>query len=505
MTDTPASVQRDAERLAKQQAALDRDTEVRASQPDWLPEVTRLAVLSPIDYDQQRKSVAEVLGIRVDTLDREVARVRGGEVDDGQGRPVTFIEPEPWPEPVNGTALLDDLAATAGLYLVLPTHGFEVLALWVLLTYLADAVSVLPILVLHSPEKGCGKTTVMEFLSRLCWRARTTSNIHPAGLFRFIEKFQPTFLIDEGDSFLKGSDELRGIINSGHTRTSASVTRCVGDDYEPRDFSTWCPKALAAIGRLPDTIEDRAVILRMRRKGPGESVASLRHAGPDGFEALARRCRRFADDHRIAIGEANPTLPPTLTNRAADNWEPLCAIADAAGGRWPDLARTVAAAFVETQTGESLKTTLLTDIRDLFRNRGVDRLASADIVATLTGMEERPWPESSRGKPMTPRQLAGWLGDFGIKSRSIRLESGGTPKGYHLEQFEDAFARYLTPETPQRHNPGAARLPEDLEAPHECTLVADETGPESGPGLTCGGVADGQADAGRADFARVRL
>ena len=113
----------------------------------------------------------------------------------------------------------------------------------------------------------------------------SASNISSAALFRSIEKWVPTLLIDEADSFATKNDELRGVLNSGHTPQTAFVVRCIGDDSEPRIFSTWGCKALAAIGKLPDTVMDRSIEIRLRRALPGEVAEKIRHASPRQIRA----------------------------------------------------------------------------------------------------------------------------------------------------------------------------------------------------------------------------
>jgi putative DNA primase/helicase len=144
--------------------------------------------------------------------------------------------------------------------------------------------------------------------------------------------------VDEADTFIRDSDDLRGILNSGHTRELAFVIRTVGDDHEPRKFSTWGAKAIALIGGLKDTLADRSIEVALKRKLPGEHVERLRHADPEVLHTLARRCARWAADHAEKIRAARPSMPDGLHDRAQDNWEPLIAIADLAGGDWPKLA-----------------------------------------------------------------------------------------------------------------------------------------------------------------------
>jgi putative DNA primase/helicase len=171
-------------------------------------------------------------------------------------------------------------------------------------------------------------------------------------VFRTIEKFTPTLIIDEADSFLGENEELRGLINSGHTRKTAFVVRTVGDDHEPMRFSTWGFKAIAGIGKRAATIEDRAITISLRRKLASEKIEFLRSTVPSHFGVLARKLSRFAVDNMKQISEAQPDLPATLNDRAQDNWEPLLAIADAAGGHWPRSSRDAALAL-STGSAES--------------------------------------------------------------------------------------------------------------------------------------------------------
>lgn len=180
---------------------------------------------------------------------------------------------------------------------------------------------------------------------RLVLRRLPTANISAAALFRAVEAWAPTLLIDEADTFIRDSDDLRGILNSGHTRELAFVIRTVGDDHEPRKFSTWGAKAIALIGKLKDTLADRSIEVALKRKLPEERVERLRHADPEVLHNLARRCVRWAMDHAEEIREARPSMPDALHDRAQDNWEPLLAIGDLAGGSWPKLARTAALAL----------------------------------------------------------------------------------------------------------------------------------------------------------------
>jgi putative DNA primase/helicase len=232
-----------------------------------------LAKLPPIDYDRIRMSEAARLGVRVGTLDSEVAKRRPADLAQtvGQGQPLVLNDPTPWPDPVDGPALLNDLVAAFERYLALGPYASHALALWVLHAFALSVATSNPRLAITSPQKRCGKTTLVSVLSKLVPRPLPAANITPAAVYRAIEACTPTLLLDEADTFLADNHELRGVLNSGHTRATAFVIRSVGDDHEPRRFATWCPMATAAIGRLPATLMDRSIIIEMRRRRPGRA------------------------------------------------------------------------------------------------------------------------------------------------------------------------------------------------------------------------------------------
>lgn len=426
---------------------MNAPAELHTVVPNRRQAIIYLAGLSLIDYDQRREALADVLGCRASSLDDEVTRHRpkSATQNSGQGRVFEIKKPDPWPDPVDGAALLDELSNMFKAHVALPKHAEVTLALWVMHTYALSAADCTPILALTSPEPRCGKTTLLGLLSKVVYRPLTTANASSAALFRVIEAQSPTLLVDEADSFLPDNEPLRGVLNSGHTRETAYVIRCDGDNHEPRRFSTWGAKAIACIGRLPRTIADRAILIRLCRKLPGDKVSRLRDVAPGVFQSLAAKCQRFADDSLERLTRARPAIPESLNDRAADSWEPLLAIGDAVGKMWPELTRQAAEAAVNADTdSESLGVKLLADIRDLFSSRSVDRISTDDLVRTLGRMEERPWGDL-RGKPLTSRDVGRLLGLFGIQPGTIRLNDKRTAKGYNRDRFEDAFTRYLPP------------------------------------------------------------
>ena len=413
-------------------------TELRALLPE-------LAKLKPLDYSTRRACIAKQYGVSVGALDAEVSALREPE-ETAQG--LIFTDTAPADEAVSGAELLTDLRDIFKRYVILPDHAPEALAAWTVLTWTVDSFDLLAMLHVSSPQKRCGKSTLMGLLHELVRRALLATSATPAALFRLIEQHAPTLLLDEADAWMRENEELRGIINGGHTRKTARVLRVVGDDHDVASFSTFCPKVISGIGHVADTIEDRSITIGMQRKLPGDRIESMRGVT---FEPIRARCARWAADHEAALRDADPAIPDGLDDRAADNWCPLLAIADEAGGDWPELVRKAAMALSGRREDQSAAVLLLADIRELLKLRSDDPVPSAVIVDHLCALEGRPWPEWRHGRPMSPTGLARMLGKFEIHPRTVRTGSGtkATAKGYHREQFEDAFCRYLpAPGTP---------------------------------------------------------
>jgi len=411
--------------------------------------VKRLAALENLDYEKVRVGEAKKLGIRAGALDDAVAKARQAQqADSGQG--ILFPEVKPWPHPVDAAALLEEIRATFQRFIVADAHTGIAITLWIVFTWLIAWFKVAPLLIISSPEKRCGKTHTLDFIGRLSCRPLLASNISPAAVFRVIEAYSPTLVIDEADTFLKENEELRGVINSGHTRPTAFVFRCVGDEQEPCRFSTWAAKAIAGIGHLAPTLTDRAIEAPLRRKLPAETCERLRHADPDIFSRLASKLARLAEDCGPTIGAARPELPDALNDRAQDNWEPLLAIADHSGGAWPALARAAALAMADPENVPgSTPTELLADIKDVFSAKKLVRVHTADLLAALIADDTKAWATYSYGKPISAHQLGRLLGEFGVHSKDVKIDKVNR-KGYFLTDFEDAFTRYLvSPSTPQ--------------------------------------------------------
>jgi hypothetical protein len=346
---------------------------------------------------------------------------------------------------VDGKELFNELCETIKRHCIIPEKSETCIALYILFTYLHNSFVVCPILAITSASKRCGKTVLLTLISKLCHNKLIASNISPAAVYRSIDAWDITLLIDEADTFLNDNVELRGIINSGHTKDTAYVVRTVGERHTPDKFSTWCPKVIACIGNLKDTNADRSIEINLKRKKPNEKVVKLHLT--QNFEVLQRKCKRWADDNQDKLGAS--TYLDFLNDRAADNWEPLLSIAEAIGTDARDLAIQAAKALSVTEADDDFLGLLIADVLEAFGGDG--KLASYDIVKKLNDMEDRPWPEFNRGKELTVNKLARLLKPLKIKPKQARYGHNIT-RGYYKADFDDVAERYL----PKNSNPPAS-------------------------------------------------
>ena len=439
----------------------------RPFDPDML---ARLAIMRqgyPADYVRLRSKLKNEK-VRVTELDRVLSKTsKLGIWDDVQCSLLIFPAIEPWDAPVDGDDLLHHLVSAILHYVVMPMPSAVGIALWIVHAHCFNVFNRSPRLVITSPEKRCGKTTVLEIVGCLVSRPLQVSNATAAALFRTIHAHRPALLIDEADTFLPDNEEVRGIMNSGD-RPSGSVLRLVGDDHIPRQFGTFCPMAIAAIGRVPDTIEDRSIPVALRRRLPSEKITRFRDDRVDHLHELRRRVARWAADNSQQLRTADPEMPIELHDRACDNWRPLIAIADIAGGKWPKFARKAAkeltglsATQVEPQVGPNL----LADIKQLFDMRAAqpmdkDRISSTQLADLLNARPDSRWSGWSRGRGITSAAVARLLKGYDIVPTTVKLWDGSQPNGYKRKQFDDAFARYLTSPLASDASPNGSPLPQ---------------------------------------------
>jgi hypothetical protein len=384
-----------------------------------------------------------------------------------------------------GAPLLAELHAALRRYVVFPSpEAADAVTLWVAASHAQPAWEHAPRLAVVSPLKRCGKSRLLDIIAETCHAPLITVNATIAAVVRAIGQDPPTLLVDEADTLwgtrkqADNNEDLRGLLNAGHQRNRPMLRWDITTRTLDR-LDTFAMALLAAIGELPDTIMDRAVIVRMRRRGPGEHPApyrTRRDAPP--LHQLRGRLAAWARTHLAELERATPQMP--LEDRAADTWEPLVAIADLAAGDWPARARAaatlLAADAAEQDTDSSLGLRLLADLRAVFTDQ--ERMDSKTVLDRLCHLDESPW-EDLRGKRLDARVLATLLRPYAIKPKVIRL-GDATPRGYERADFLDAWHRYL---------PQPAQHPQQQGEPAGQTSCGPQTDRRN-PNATGGDVAD---------------
>ena len=407
------------------------------------------------------------------------------------------------PAATDGAELLDRLRAVLARYVVLPSdETADAVVLWIAATHAQPSWAHAPRLVIRAPEKRCGKSRLLDVVEGCCWHPLITVNASPAAVYRSLGTDDPpTLLIDEADTIFGpkadgANEDLRGLLNAGHQRNRPAI-RYNAARNEVEKIPTFAMAALAGIGAMPDTIEDRAVVIRMRRRAPGESVSPYR-ARRDGpaLRVLAAELNTWLRAHAAELERAAPEMP--VEDRAADTWEPLIAVADLAGGSWP--ARGRAACSVLTADHEStsdvpLRVRLLVDCRTAFGP--VPALPTVSLLERLVADPEAPWSTcGTRGEGITAAKLGRLLREYDITSANIRFPDGTQAKGYTQVDFADAWARYCPApepaETGVEEEPSQPSQPLHPRSARDGLTLWDGSSrptPQSRPSLTSNGTA----------------
>lgn len=381
-------------------------------------------------------------------------------------QPLRFNNPpfpvyEPHGDPVVLAELLDAISSTILRFVIVDKDQADAAALWVAHTYVADLFDVSPLAIINAPERACAKTLFQSVLASMSFRPLQASNATASALFRSVDLWTPTIFFDEADTFFKDSQDLIGMVNAGY-KAGGFVLRSEtkGDSFIPVSFSVYSPKSIAGIAldkHLPDSTLSRGIIFNMRRKLSHEAVDRLRFAEPGLFKQFASKLERFSLDYADKLRQARPVLPEQLSDRGQDNWEPLLAIAMCASDDW--FSRATAAAIKLSNASKESGSTgneLLADIQQVFEQRQgaySDKISTRDLIDALKAIEDSPWATYNHGHPLSPRQLSMQLSRYDIHPKTVRVSKYDTPKGYALEQFTDAFARYLSKHEPEAVDP----------------------------------------------------
>lgn len=367
--------------------------------------------------------------------------------------------------------------------------------LWIVHTHAMEAWENTPRLGFLSPEPGSGKSRALEVTELLVPIPVHAVNVTPAYLFRKVadEDGLPTILYDEIDTVFgpkaKDNEDIRGMLNAG-TRRGAKAGRCVirGKTVETEELDAYCAVAIAGLNDLPDTIQTRTIVIRMRRRSPNEQVEPFRRRvhQPLGHE-LRDRLADWIAPHVDELQQVWPDFPNGIEDRDADCWEPLFAIADLAGGDWPERARRSGVALVADAKGqarESLGIKLLADCHSAFTDVAANDLPTENLLITLNSYEESPWGDI-RGKALDARSLSRRLSKYGIKPHNIRVD-GRIVKGYSREAFHDSWTRYLAPAQPEPSATSATPLHDDPPDTSATSATSEPlTIPVEPSGLTC--------------------
>ncbi len=379
-----------------------------------------------------------------------------------------FPDIEPWPEPVDGVALADEIKGLFDRYLYLPNGASAAVTMWVLHTYGVDNFEITPRLYISSPMPGCGKSTLMDLVGLLSHRTLGVSNITAAAMFRIIAEHRPTLLIDEADTFLKANEDLRGIINAGYAQAGkVSRVETINKRQVVSLFPCYAACAIAGIGGTHKTIQERSVNIVMERKTPADSIERLRKREIRDITAdIQRKCLRWAQDRAEEISRVRPNMPLYMGDRTADIWEPLFAIAETISPEWLNRINSAAKALNKSQPNDdeaSLRFQLLADIKGIFDEHPSQQMfVSSWLVEELRRLEESPWDEYGYGRGLSVHSLAKQLKFFNILPQQKR-KSYDRHRCFIRADFEDAFSRYLPEETqapaqlepeqtPTRHN-----------------------------------------------------
>jgi hypothetical protein len=366
-----------------------------------------------------------------------------------QGVEVNIPEPDPWPEPVDGAAVLTRVVEAVQRHMAIRDPDAYLVALWCAHTHVFKAFTHTPRLAITGPAPECGKSVLLCGLVRhLVSKPFEADNISPAPFFRLAAAKQPTFLIDEVDAWLKEDSALPGALNNGWER-HGQVVRCEGDGFEVRAFPTHSPVALAGIGlgkKLTAATLTRCLTIELERALPGEVEQPFdqrRHDEP--LRVLCRQLARWTGDSEREIGQCDPQMPQGVLNRRADKWRSLFALAEVAGGLWPEWIKC---ALLSEEDGNTYtrEIQLLGDIRVVLAQGDYQPgIFTEELIAALCEAEDSVWADynfRAQDKRIKPRQLSNLLAGFKCKPDTIRRDTGRR-KGYYTDKLQTAIQRYL--------------------------------------------------------------
>jgi putative DNA primase/helicase len=413
--------------------------------------VEAAAKLKDGDFDRIKKQLSDRLGISARTFQSLVKafRLKGKAMAESESEGFKFPNEaiEPWDDPVDGEELFAEITALIKRHVVLSEAQVTAVACWIVFTYGYDSMTLCPQLLVSSPSKRCGKTTLLEAIMLLLLRPLAASNITPSAVFRSVEACKPTLVIDEADTFLngRGSDEMAGILNSGHRRATAFVIRTeeIGGKRLPVQFSTFCTKIIAMIKAPTDTILDRSIPIRLERRLSVQPVEPITVDAAEKATDTRRHILRWIKDNAGIVEYNENAIPITGNDRARQNWAVLAAFAKVLGPKAFEALTTAAIELADTADLEdNSEMDLLSDLRQIVSTSKSVVIQSALLVKALVKMAHRPWAEISSGRPLTENKLARMLRPYNLQP-SKHPDGVVWTRGYLITDLHRVFDRYL--------------------------------------------------------------
>lgn len=406
--------------------------------------IAELAKLDDMELTLSLRAVANEFGIPQKKILEYVTNHKQGEL---------IPNTTPYHEPITGQELYKALYGLIDDFMVIDEPYKVVFVLWVIFTYLLDHAEFAPLVWITSPEKQCGKSTLLGLFARVADKAITANSITPSALQRVVEKYRPCLLIDEIDANLDKNSPIWGVINGGHSKTANIAIKCNSDNGNALEaFSAYGAKVICGIGaNLPAPTISRAIRFVLRRKTKDDKPTKrfiLKNLPYAQTDTLKRKIKRWTMDNAEQIAGVNIPIFD-INDRDYDNWEFLLQIASVLGVY--DVAVRACLEICQQEKEPTQNERLLDNIREVMSKK--TKLKSDWLLNELIENTDWEWANyNGYNMPMNKHQLLGKLKTFGIIQRPIN-DGNQRYKGYYIEHLTPIFNRYLSPLVIKDDNP----------------------------------------------------
>jgi putative DNA primase/helicase len=431
-----ASARREQERQQREEKREQEraDKEAKKRERERAKEFAAIFKLPKAEHEARLAALAKRLDEDLDFLRDEF--VAFAETEDKSSS--TIGDVEPWPEPVDTPVLLTELTTQLRRYIVMHDDAAIAVALWTMFAWIHEVAVHSPLLIFTSAEPDTGKTTACGVIKYLTPRAYSAAELTGPNLYRFVDHMRPTLIVDDADQLFERRPDLAHIVNVGWTRGTKIPRQ--GPGGVTHWFDPFCPKLIAGVKlALSKATASRTITVKLLPKLPHEKVEDFNHDDDDTFATLRRKLARWAADNAQALKDARPAMP--FDRRLKMNWRFHLAIADLAGERFAKAARAAAVKLSRQRRELSEGIRLLTAFEMLFAKHG-PILTSDEVQKHLTADEDSEWAEFRGRSAITKRQIALLLDPYDLHP-AVVFHRGRNERGYKLDWFQDAFARYL--------------------------------------------------------------